>query len=85
MKLSETCGFGWLGESLVCDQLILGVKDDRVREKLLGKRDLNMDKVIETIKASQVIHSRPTDISEEFAASEEINAVKHKLKCQVKP
>ena len=31
MKLSESCGFGALRESLIRDRLILGVKDDRVR------------------------------------------------------
>ena len=80
MKLSESCGFGALRESLVRDRLILGVKDDRVREKLLGKRDLNLDKAIETIKASQVTHSRATEISEEFSANEDINAVRQKWK-----
>ena len=58
MKLSESCGFGALRESLVRDRLILGVKDDRVREKLLGKRDLDLNKAIETIKASQVTRER---------------------------
>ena len=80
MKLSESCGFGTLRESLVRDQLILGVKDDRVREKLLGKRDLNLNKAIETIKASQVTHSRVTEISEEFSANEDINAVRQSSK-----
>ena len=37
MKLSESCGFGALRETLVRDRLILGVQDDRVRQKLLGK------------------------------------------------
>ena len=41
-----------------CSRAIVGVKDDRVREKLLGKRDLDLDKDIETIKASQVTYSR---------------------------
>ena len=68
MKLSETCGFGTLCQSLVRDRLILGVKDDRVREKLLGKRDLNLDKAIEVIKASQVTHSRASEISDEFCS-----------------
>ena len=80
MKLSESCGFGALRESLVRDRLILGVKDDRVREKLLGKRDLDLDKAIETIKASQVTHSRVTEISEEFSAKEDINAVGQRSK-----
>ena len=80
MKLSESCGFGALRESLVRDRLILGVKDDRVRQKLLGKRDLDLDKAIETIKASQVMHSRATEISEEFSANEDINAVGQRSK-----
>ena len=63
MKLSESCGFGALSESLVRDRLILGVKDDRVCQKLLGKRDLGLDKAIENIKVSQVTHSRATEIS----------------------
>ena len=55
-------------------------KDDRVRQKLLGKRDLDLDKAIETIKASQVTHSRATEIAEEFSANEDINAVERKSK-----
>ena len=82
MKLSESRGFGALRESLGCDRLILGVKDDRVRQKLLGKRDLYQDKFIETIKASQVTHSRATEISEEFSANEfeDFNAVGQRSK-----
>ena len=79
MKLSESCGFGALRESLVRDRLSLGVKDDRVRQKLLGKRDLDLDKAIDTIKASKVTHSRATEISEEFSAND-INAVVLKSK-----
>ena len=71
MKLSESCGFGALRESLVRYRLVLGVKDERVRQK----RDLDLDKVIETIEASQATHSRATEISEEFSANEDINAV----------
>ena len=66
MKLSESCSFGALRELLVRDRLILGVKDYRVRGKSLGKRDLDLDKAIETIKERQVTHARATKISEEF-------------------
>ena len=79
MKLSESCGLGALRESLVRYRIILGVKDDRVREKLLGKRGLDLDKAIETIKASQVTHERATEISEESSGHEDINRVSHKL------
>jgi hypothetical protein len=43
LKLSETCAFGDLRESLVRDRLVL----DHVREKILGKRNLNLDKCID--------------------------------------
>ena len=80
MTLSKSCGFGALRESLVRDRIILGVKDDRVRQKLLGKRDLELGKAIETIKASQVTHSRAKEISKEFSANEVINVVGRKSK-----
>ena len=79
MKLSENCGFGTLHESLVRDRLILGVMDDRIWEKLLREHDLDLDKAIEMIKASQVTQSRASEI-----AGEDINAVKHKPKPQRK-
>jgi len=80
MKLSESCCFFPLRESLVRDRLIIGVKDDRVREKLVGKRDLDLGKAIETIKASQVTQSQATEISEEFSTNADINAVGQRLK-----
>lgn len=64
MKLSESRGFGPLRESLVRDRLIL--KRKTIREKHLGKRDLDPDKAI---KASQVTHSWATEI----AANEDVN------------
>lgn len=76
IKLSETCGFGTLRESLVRDRLILGVKDGKVREKLLGKRDLDLNKAIEILKASEVTHYRATEISEESSVQESINTLK---------
>ena len=84
MKLSENCGFGTLRESLVRDRLILGVKDDGIREKLLGKRDLDLGKTVEMIKASQFTHSRASEIAGEASVQEDVNAVKHKPRPQRK-
>ena len=84
MKLSENCGFGTLRESLVRDRLILGVKDDRIQEKLLGKRDLGLDKAVEIIKAGQVTHLRASEIAGEASVQEDVNAVKHKPRPQRK-
>jgi len=66
MKLPESCEFGALCESLVHNQLILGVNNDRVCEKLLGERGLDLDKAIKTIKASQVSPLRATGSQKNF-------------------
>ena len=84
VKLSENCGFGTLRGSLIRDRLILGVKDDRIREKLLGKHDLDLDKAIEMIKASQVTHSRASEIAGEASVQKDVNAVRRKPKPQRK-
>ena len=43
-----------------------------------------MDKVVETIKASQVTHSRALEIAGEISAQEDVYSVKHKSKSQEK-
>ena len=65
LKLSETCAFGELRESLVRDRLVYGIRDDRVREKLLGKRDLDLDKCIEILKSSELTHFQAKEIANE--------------------
>ena len=65
LKLSETCAFGELRESLVRDRLVYAIRDDRVREKLLGKRDLDLDKCIEILKSSELTHFQAKEIANE--------------------
>ena len=65
LKLSETCAFGELRESLVCDRLVYGIRDDCVCEKLLGKRDLDLDKCIEILKSSKLTHFQAKEIANE--------------------
>ena len=84
MKLSEACGFGTLRESLVRDRLVLGLKNDKVREEFLGKRDLDSDKAIEMSKSSQVTHSRASEIVGELFTQKDVNAVKQNSKAQGK-
>ena len=62
LKLLETCAFGELRESLVRDRLVYGIRDDQVREKLLGKRQLDLDKCIEILKSSELTHYQVKEI-----------------------
>ena len=63
IKLSETCAFGDLRESLVRDRLVYGIRDGQVREKLLEKRQLDLDKCIEILKSSELTHHKAKEIS----------------------
>ena len=64
----------------LCDWLILGVTDNRVREKLLGKYQI--------IKATQVTRSQANEISGkavEIPDHEEINLLKITIECAKAP
>ena len=52
--LAMSCNFGELQDSLIRDRIVCGVKDARLREKLLITQDLSLDKAIETACAVEV-------------------------------
>ena len=42
-KLSSTCNFGTMTDRLIKDRLVIGIRDDKVREKLLAKEQLDLE------------------------------------------
>ena len=50
-QLAKTCNFGQLEERLIRDQVVMGVKEDGLREKLLEIKDLTLDKCLQTGRA----------------------------------
>ena len=52
--LSEYCGFATLRDSLIRDRLILGVKNDRARKKLLEQEDLTLDKALDILRTAEL-------------------------------
>ena len=79
LKLSETCAFGDLRESLVCDRLVYGIRDDQVREKLLGKRELDLDKCIEILKSSKLTDYQGKEISVDESQTNYVRRDRQKL------
>ena len=65
MRLSEHCGFGNLRESLIRDRLILGVKNDRARKKLLEEKDRTLDKALDILRTGELNDIRTSEISTE--------------------
>ena len=58
LKLAENCQYGDLRDDLIRDKLVSGTTDDKVREKLLGSKDLKLDKMIEILKTNQALQFR---------------------------
>ena len=73
MRLSEYCGFTTLRDSLIRDRLILGVKNDRARKKLLEQKDLTLDKALDILRTAELTEIRASEISTEEA---NVNRVK---------
>ena len=50
---SRDCDFGGLQESVIKDRLIVGIRDDRSRKRLLREADLELDRAIDIIRAGE--------------------------------
>lgn len=59
MKQADLCQYGVLKDELIRDRLMSGIKDDRIRERLLTKKDLTFTKTIELLKvAGEATHQQ---------------------------
>jgi len=59
------CKYGNLKDELIRDRLVSGIKDDRVHEKLLSKKDLTLQKAIKILRTSQVSQFQSRDMAAE--------------------
>ncbi|PFX15433.1 Uncharacterized protein K02A2.6 [Stylophora pistillata] len=75
MRLSEHCGFMNLRDSLIRDRLILGVKNNRSRKRLLEKKDLTLDNALDILRTQELTDIRTLDMTTEEA---NVNRVKAK-------
>jgi hypothetical protein len=60
---ASTCEFGELRDSLIKDRIVYGIKDDRLRERLLRMADLTLDKAIEACKACEQSKSQLAELA----------------------
>lgn len=58
------CKFENLLDSIVCDKVVIGIKCDKIREKLLSEPDLNIDKAIQMCKAAELASLQLNDITQ---------------------
>ena len=63
MKQADLCKYGALKDELIRDRLVSGIKDDRIRERLLIKKDLTLTKAIELLKTSEATQLQAQDMA----------------------
>ena len=56
MKQTDLCKYRNLRDELIHDRLVSGIRVDRTREKLLSRKEINLEKTIELVKASEATH-----------------------------
>ena len=65
-KLSETCGFSTLKNSLIKDRIVLGISDIKTTERLLIS-DLTLEKAIDAVRSAEATEIQQRDIANDPA------------------
>jgi len=52
-RLARSREFGGVEESMICDRIVVGIREDATRHKLLQIRDLTLAKAVDICKASE--------------------------------
>ncbi|XP_070390989.1 uncharacterized protein [Dermacentor albipictus] len=53
-KQAKLCNFGELEPSMIRDQVVFGINDKKLRQRLLGEKDLSLQKAEQMCKAAEV-------------------------------
>ena len=83
-KLSLTCEFGEFKDQAVRDRVVFGLKDQKVKEKIIFSKDLSLMSVIEKIRLFNIqkIELQKTAIKEETSSVDKV--VKKEVKKSLK-
>ena len=63
IKQADWCQYGGLTEELIRDRLVSGILNDQIRETLLSKTDITLDKATKLLKTSEVTHFQAQDMA----------------------
>ena len=72
-RLARTCDFGTLEESIIRDRIVIGIREDSTRRKLLQTRKLYLQAAIDACKANEIATRQLRAIS----TPEEVDALAH--------
>lgn len=75
---ARKCNFGELEKRMLKDKIVSGIKDDRLRERLLGTTDLTYDRTVQMCQASELAHKQASDMSKNNESQLSVAVVKKK-------
>ena len=63
--LADSCDYGYLKDSIIKDALVLGIKDNRLRENFLKQPDLNLENALEMARAAEKAREQSAQIEKD--------------------
>ena len=72
---SQSCNFGTLSESMIRDQIVIGVQDNKLRMQLLKETNLTLEKAIQICQASESTKAQLKTFSSKESETAEVDAV----------
>ena len=83
-RLAKNCNFGDLTSRMIRDQVVVGVSDDQLREKLLADKTLTLDKCLQIGRAHETSKKQTKNISSTNASAEpQLNRITGKKKVSI--
>ncbi|KAG1669986.1 hypothetical protein GQR58_017176 [Nymphon striatum] len=80
-KLSKSCNFGDLTNSLIKDQLVYGINDSKIQQRLLETSNLDLNKALEIINAIKVSRMQSSSLPHFSGTGQtSINSIKSETK-----
>ncbi|XP_068681210.1 uncharacterized protein [Montipora foliosa] len=74
-KLSETCEFGTLRNSLIKDRIVLGVNNCTTRERLLGVHVLTLEKAVDVVRSAEMTEKQAQKWESDSSVQDSIMAL----------
>jgi RNase H-like domain found in reverse transcriptase/Reverse transcriptase (RNA-dependent DNA polymerase)/Integrase zinc binding domain len=80
-RLAKSCQFDGMEDSMIRDRVVMGVKEDATRHKLLQTRDLTLSKAIDICKASEAAGQQLRAMT----AQDHVQALRHTTRSDTPP
>lgn len=79
-ELSKNCSFGNLTDTLIRDQIVVGVRDNAIRKRLLYEHKLTLTKCLEIARSSEVTQARLATMEKSDVSVSAVRKTKPKAK-----